>query len=163
MTVTQSALRLDELSRLRNLSQLLDSSIRLPGGYRIGLDGLIGLIPGIGDAIGACAGAYIVIRAAQLGASSVTLVRMIGNVIIETLLGAIPIIGDLFDFVWKANNRNVALLEKQMHRLIDEGMARRRLTTATMILLAAFLLLLAVVLVSLVSVFLRLIQVLGVG
>jgi len=153
----------DELSRLRHLAELLDSAIPLPGGYRIGLDGLIGLIPGVGDAVGACAGAYIVVRAAQLGASTATLVRMIWNVILETLVGAVPVLGDLFDFVWKANNRNVALLEKQAHRLTGEGEARRRLTTATVILLGAFLVLLVLLLVGLVSVLVKLIQALGAG
>lgn len=161
--MTQDTPAGEELSRLRNLAELLDSAIPLPGGYRIGLDGLIGLIPGIGDAVGACAGAYIVIRAAQLGASTALLVRMIWNVILETLVGAIPVLGDVFDFVWKANNRNVALLEEQAHRLTDEGTARRRLTTATLILLAAFLLLLMLLLVGLVSLSLKLIQAVGAG
>jgi len=147
-----------ELSHLRRFAELLDSAVPLPGGYRIGLDGLVGLIPGIGDAVGACAGAYIVVRAAQMGASTATLVRMIWNVVVETLIGAIPILGDVFDFVWKANNRNVALLEGQAHRLTGKGGARRRLTTATLLLLGAFLLLLALLLVGLISLSLKLIQ-----
>lgn len=156
--MTQNTPAGEELSRLRDLAELLDSAIPLPGGYRIGLDGLVGLIPGIGDAVGACAGAYIVIRAAQMGASTATLVRMIWNVILETLVGAVPVVGDVFDFAWKANNRNVALLEAQAHRLSSRGAARRRLATATLILLGAFLLLLALLLLGLVSLSLKLIQ-----
>lgn len=104
------------LERLRAFSRLLDSSIPLPGGYRVGIDGLIGLIPGIGDIAGGAASSYIIIEAARLGASTPTLLRMVFNVLLETLIGQIPFLGDLFDFVWKANVKNVALLEKQFQR-----------------------------------------------
>ena len=98
--------------RLQRLSRFMDSSIALPGGYRIGWDGIIGLIPGIGDIVGLGVSAWIVLGAARLGAPKATLVRMAGNVAIETLVGAVPVIGDLFDFVFKANMRNMRLLER---------------------------------------------------
>ena len=153
----------DELLQLRKLARLLDSAIPLPGGYRIGLDGIIGLIPGVGDALTASAAAYIVIRAAQMGASTATLVRMIFNVLLELVVGAVPVIGDLFDFAWKANNRNIELLEREPDRLSGDGSARRRLTTATLALLGAFLLVLALMVMAAVFLLVNLFQMMGAG
>jgi hypothetical protein len=110
------------VQRIRSLAWLLDNSIPLPGGYRIGLDALIGLVPGLGDAVGALLSAYIVNEARALGAPRSILVRMIGNVLIETVIGAIPFAGDLFDAAFKANSRNLALLAKYQ---LDPISARR--------------------------------------
>jgi len=97
--------------RLNRLAWLLDSSIRLPVlGFRIGIDGLIGLIPGIGDVAGGVLSSYILVQAARLGVPKLTLLRMVFNIVIDTLVGMVPLFGDLFDFAWKANNRNVRLL-----------------------------------------------------
>lgn len=107
---------------IERLGWFLDESITLPGGYKIGLDGFIGLIPGIGDFIGGLLSSVIIYKAHQIGVPRMVLGRMIINMMIDTVLGAIPIAGDLFDFVWKANKRNVALLEdyqqqpKQVYR-----------------------------------------------
>lgn len=99
------------MRRLEALSWLLDSAFSIPGTrFRIGLDGLLGLIPGIGDSLGAVLSAYIIVGAARLGAPKRLLLRMIGNVAVESIVGAVPILGDLFDFAWKANVRNVTLL-----------------------------------------------------
>lgn len=95
---------------VERLSWFLDESITLPGGYKIGLDGFIGLIPGIGDFIGGALSSVIIYKAHQLGVPRMILGRMIINMMIDTVLGAIPLAGDIFDFVWKANKRNVALL-----------------------------------------------------
>lgn len=101
----------DRLRRLDRLSQLLDNAFAIPGTrFRIGLDGIIGLIPGIGDAAGAVLSIYVILQAARLGLPVSTLLRMLGNVAIETVVGAVPIVGDIFDIVWKANIRNMALL-----------------------------------------------------
>lgn len=100
----------ERMQRLRTIAWLLDNSIPLPGGYRIGIDALIGLIPGLGDAAGALVSAYIVNEARGLGAPRSVLLRMMGNVMIETVLGSIPVAGDLFDAAFKANSRNLALL-----------------------------------------------------
>ena len=153
----------DQLTDLQRLARLLDSSIRLPGGYRIGLDGIIGLVPGIGDAVAATLSTYIVVRGARLGASTMTLVRMMGNILLELVVGFVPVLGDLFDFAWKANNRNIALLERHASELSGEGSAGRRLTTATLVLLAAFLLLIGLILVGLISLLVNLLQLLGAG
>lgn len=102
----------DRLRRLRGIAWLLDNSIALPGGYRIGIDAVIGLVPGIGDAIGALLSAYILNEARSLGAPRSVLMRMTGNIVIETVIGSIPLAGDLFDAAFKANMRNIALLER---------------------------------------------------
>lgn len=97
---------------IERLSWLLDESITLPNGYKIGLDGFIGLVPGVGDFIGGLLSSVIIYKANQLGVPRMVLGRMIINMIIDTVFGAVPVLGDLFDFVWKANKRNVALLNK---------------------------------------------------
>jgi hypothetical protein len=108
----QSSSRQERLQRLRGIAWLLDNSIALPGGYRIGVDALIGLVPGVGDAVGALLSAYILNEARALGAPRSVLLRMTGNVLIETVIGAVPFAGDLFDAAFKANMRNLALLER---------------------------------------------------
>ncbi len=102
----------ERLRRLRSIAWVLDNSIPLPGGLRVGLDAIIGLVPGIGDAIGAVISAYLINEARSMGASRSVLLRMTGNVLIETFIGAIPFAGDLFDAAYKSNTRNLALLER---------------------------------------------------
>ncbi len=103
------------LRRLDALSHLLDNSIPVPGTRaRFGLDAVIGLIPGFGDAAGAVVSAYVVVQAARLGASVPTLIHMLLNVGVEAVAGAVPLLGDLFDAAFKANARNVALLRREM-------------------------------------------------
>ncbi len=85
----------------------------MPGtSLRFGLDPVLGLVPGLGDAVGAVLAAWILIEAIRLGAPRATLLRMAANIGLDALLGAAPILGDLFDVVWKANLENVALLER---------------------------------------------------
>ncbi len=132
------------LHRLQSLSRLLDSSIPLPGGYRIGLDGLIGLIPGFGDMAGGIASSYIIIESARLGASTPTLLHMVFNVLVESIIGLIPFLGDLFDFVWKANEKNMALMEKQLKTPQPRNSPEHRLkATVVIIVLILFFGLLA--------------------
>ncbi len=103
--------------RLEKLARLLDASIRVPGtSFRVGADGLIGLIPGIGDAATAAISLYLIAEAQQMGARKTTLFKMMWNAGIDAVLGAIPILGDLFDFAHKANLKNVRLLEREMER-----------------------------------------------
>jgi hypothetical protein len=100
------------LRRLARLARLLDARWGIPGTpWRFGLDGLLGLIPGAGDVAGAALSAYIVWEAHRLGASKLTIARMIANVGIEALIGVVPVLGDLFDVAFKANIRNLRLLE----------------------------------------------------
>src|SRR5271155_2239751 len=96
---------------LDQLSHLLDDCFRVPGtSIRFGLDGIVGFIPGVGDAIGGIASCIIIVAAWVRGVSYVTLARMLANWGIEVLLGAVPVLGNLFDVGWKANRRNYALL-----------------------------------------------------
>jgi len=114
----ESILSSDPASRIRRvrvLAKLLDDSIGIPGTrWKIGLDPIVGLIPGIGDLIGAILSGYIILEAARADVPAVTLVRMLANVGIDTVLGAVPAIGDLFDAAWKSNTKNVALLERHL-------------------------------------------------
>jgi hypothetical protein len=93
----------------------LDAGIRVPGtNLRFGLDPILGLIPGAGDAAGAVLAGWILVEAIRLGASRATVIRIAGNVALDAIVGAVPLIGDIFDFAWKANLRNVALLERHL-------------------------------------------------
>ena len=101
--------------RVRALARLLDSSMTVPGtGWKFGLDPIIGLIPGIGDLVGAVMSSYIILEAVRADVPAITLVRMLVNVGIDTLIGAIPAVGDVFDAAWKSNTMNVALLERHV-------------------------------------------------
>ena len=104
-----------QLERLRRITWWMDEGIRIPGiGIRIGLDPIIGLIPGFGDAAGAILAGSIVVEAARTGISRFTLMRMAGNIALDAAIGAVPVIGDLFDAGWKANTKNLALLERHL-------------------------------------------------
>lgn len=97
------------------VSELLDTRFKLPVvGYRFGLDSLLGLVPGVGDAATAGVSLYLIYEAARAGAGPGMIARMIYNVIIDTILGAVPVLGDLFDFAFKANLRNANLLRNHL-------------------------------------------------
>lgn len=111
------------MERVRRLAHLWDDGFRIPGiPVAFGLDPLVGLVPGVGDAAGALVASYVVLQAARLDVPGLTLLRMLANIAIDTLLGTVPVIGDIFDVVWKANLKNVALIE---HHLADSHGARR--------------------------------------
>ena len=102
-----------ELRRLESFADWMDSRFRIPGTeFRFGLDGLLGLLPGVGDSVTALPAAYIVMRARAIGAPAHLQARMVGNVLLDLLIGAVPLVGDLFDFGFKANRRNVNLLRE---------------------------------------------------
>jgi len=103
------------LDRVRKLGRVLDASIRIPGtSFRFGLDPIVGLIPGVGDAIGTVLSGYIVVEATRLGASLSVLFRMLSNIALEAIVGLIPGAGDAFDVLWKSNIRNLRLLERHL-------------------------------------------------
>jgi hypothetical protein len=111
----------DQVARLRQLAGLLDAAVGIPGTkVRFGLDSVLGLVPGVGDLVGGVLSVFIVISAARLGASPALVARMLGNIAVDTAIGTVPLLGDLFDVGWKANLRNVALIEEHVenpHRL----------------------------------------------
>jgi len=110
------------LQRVARLAYWLDDRFQIPGTrLRMGLDGLLGLIPGIGDTATALVAAYIVLEAARLGVPKRTLARMIANVGVDYIVGLVPLLGDLGDFAWKANRRNARMLHE--HLLTRRGKA----------------------------------------
>lgn len=99
-------------ANIRTLARVLDSAVKIPGtGIRIGADSVFGLVPVVGDIAGAALSGYIVLASARLGAPSSTLMRMLMNIGIDTVVGAVPVLGDMFDVGWRANMRNVELLD----------------------------------------------------
>lgn len=100
------------LAGLGRLADLLDNALPVPGtSYRIGLDPLLGLIPGLGDLVSPLFTAAILLHAREMGVPKVVQARMLINAALDALVGAVPLAGDLFDFAWKANRRNLELLE----------------------------------------------------
>jgi Domain of unknown function (DUF4112) len=124
---------------LHRLGYLLDNSIPIPGTkFRIGWDALIGLVPGIGDLLGGALSLYIILQSARLGVPRALLGRMAWNVGLETVVGSVPLLGDLFDAGFKANLRNLTLLQQH----IEEPRESRRASRRFALLLAGGLLLL---------------------
>lgn len=143
MNGREDAPREQALRRLDTLGYVLDNSIRVPGtSRRFGLDAVIGLVPGFGDAAGALMSAYIVVQAARLGAPASSLARMLLNVGVEAVAGAVPFAGDLFDAWFKANARNVGLLRREMER---PGSTRRSSTAVVLAVVLALVLILGAV------------------
>jgi hypothetical protein len=98
------------------ISKLLDAQFTLPGGFKVGLDGVIGLIPGVGDTISSVIGSYIIIRGLKQKIPKIIIYKMIFNLLVDQLVGMIPFLGDLFDFVYKSNLRNAELFLESMNR-----------------------------------------------
>lgn len=117
--------------RLQRIAKLMDSQVRLPVlGVRIGADAIIGLMPGVGDVITGAIGAYLIYEAQKLGIPRSAVVRMVANIAIDTAIGAIPFAGDVWDFFFRANDRNMQILARHIGGLpIDvayEDTATRR-------------------------------------
>lgn len=109
--------RVDRLARFERLTHFLDDAFKVPGtSLRIGWDTLIGFVPGLGDMITAMLSGYLIYEAKQLGASRWVLTRMVGNVALDFLIGAIPLLGDVFDAFFKSNRRNSRLLKKHLNK-----------------------------------------------
>jgi len=106
---------IERLNRLRRIARLLDAQFGIPGtGWRFGADSLLGLVPGLGDSATALVSLYILIEAHRLGVRPSALARMGWNVALDLGLGAVPVVGDIFDFFWKSNLRNIELLERDL-------------------------------------------------
>ena len=115
---TQSSMsREARIARIDALASLLDTAILVPGtNIRFGLDALIGLVPGIGDAITTVLSLYIVNEARALGAPPLLVARMVANVALDGVVGAVPLVGDAFDVAFRANRRNMKLLRGHLDR-----------------------------------------------
>ena len=104
-------------NRVEVMEKLLERTFVIPGINRpIGLDSLVGLIPVVGDVVTAAMGAYIVWEGRNLGMSKWQLSRMAANIGIDTALGAVPLAGDLFDFLWRSNSRNLKIIRKHLDK-----------------------------------------------
>ena len=103
--------------RVEAMEQLLERSFHIPGTrIPVGLDSIVGLVPVLGDLVTAAMGAYMIWEARNLGMSKWKLVRMTANVGIDTALGAIPLAGDAFDFLWRSNSKNLRIIKKHLDK-----------------------------------------------
>lgn len=126
--------------RFRVLAQTLDDAVRVPGTQiGVGLDFLLGLVPGVGDLAAGALGTYGLWVAQQMGAPRSVLLRMAGNIAVDTVVGSVPLLGDLFDVGFKSNLRNLALLD----RWLDEPVRVRRSSRGLLLVLGAGLAVLA--------------------
>ena len=129
-----------ELERYRALTRLADEAVRVPIiGTRIGLDPLLGLIPGVGDLAGGALASYGLLVGWRAGAPGSVLLRMVLNIGIDTLVGEIPLLGDLFDFGYKSNTRNYRLLEQYLDRPAPVKRESRSLLVGLLLALLALL------------------------
>ena len=145
------------IARLERWAHALDEQFRVPGiGFRFGWDSILGLIPGFGDTAMGIFSAALALEARRLGIPGVVQARMMGNVILDALVGAIPFLGDLFDFVWKANTRNLALLKQH----IDPS---ARPSRGDWVFVTAFLVVIAIALAIPLMLMAALIAILGSG
>lgn len=118
------------VARLRRFAFWLDAGMAVPGTpLRVGLDPVLGLVPGLGDAAGAVLAAWTLVEAIRLGAPRATLARIASNIAIDALIGAVPVLGDVFDVFWKANLKNVALLERHVVDPAGAGKSDRLFVT----------------------------------
>jgi len=132
-----------ELEGLDNFSKLLDTRFRIPGTQiRFGLDFVIGLFPYVGDILGFVFSAGLVLTMVKYGASAQVIIRMLGNIVLDAVVGSIPIIGDLFDLAYRANRRNYHLLEKHYEEGAYEGSVWKVLLPVILVLVLIFFLML---------------------
>jgi len=135
--------KLAKLQQLRKLSDLWDRSLGIPGTkFRVGLESLFGLLPVGGDVLGIVFSVYLVIQALEFNLPKSILAKMVFNIIIDGVVGSVPIIGDIFDTTWKANTKNVNLLEAHLNDPVKSHKSERWFTT---LLLGVLILMLVVI------------------
>ncbi|MGF9562132.1 DUF4112 domain-containing protein [Neorhizobium sp. JUb45] len=118
---TDSIERLRRLRRLSGIARLMDTAIRIPGtGIRFGADSVMGLVPVIGDAGGALIGLYIVNEARRMGVPADKLAQMVGNIALDSVVGSVPVFGDLFDVYFKSHRRNVDMIMQHFGVMPDD-------------------------------------------
>ena len=136
----QQITKQEKAQRLEKLAWILDSVIPIPGtNWRIGLDGLIGLIPGVGDISAGAISTYILYQALRMGVPTMVVGRMLLIIVMESVVGVIPFFGDIFDFAFKSNKRNVELLREYVDQ---PDTVKRRSTFTVIITIVGFLLVL---------------------
>jgi hypothetical protein len=109
----------EQVEWLRHWSHLLDSRFQVPGtGFRFGLDPILGLVPGLGDAVTPLFSSLVILQGVRMGIPRVVQARMVLNVFIDMIVGFVPFVGDLFDFAWRSNTRNLQLLERHAYEVV---------------------------------------------
>lgn len=131
---------------MEKLAIFLDSQYQLPGGRTIGWDGIIGLVPGVGDFITNSLSFYIVLQAALIGCPPSVLLRMCLNIAVDNLLDFIPLLGIILDFLWKSNVMNIELIEKYLEEPIQTRLVSRIIIVA--VLIFAFFVILGTILLT---------------
>lgn len=107
----------EAIARIDRIAKLMDSEFKVPGvPLRFGLDTIVGLVPGVGDAVTGAVSLYLVNEARKAGAPKHLVARMIANAAIDTAVGAIPVAGDVFDFAFKSNRKNARLLKRHLEK-----------------------------------------------
>ncbi len=130
---------------VERLARWLDDAFTVPGTrFRVGWDGILGMVPGVGELVTTVPAIWIVLRAVSMGVPGPVAARMVGNIALENVIGTIPVVGDLFDFAWKANRRNLRLLARYQR---DPTGTRLRSAGALAVALVAVVLV-AVILVA---------------
>lgn len=136
------------LGGLRVISRVFDELVRVPGTrLRFGLDAVLGLLPGGGDLIGGAVSAYAILIAARLGAPPTVIARMVINIAVDTIIGAIPLLGDLFDVGFKSNRMNLQLLER--YEIAPEQVKRGSIAVVALALLIIVALMVLVAMLTL--------------
>ncbi|HUP87787.1 MAG TPA: DUF4112 domain-containing protein [Longimicrobiales bacterium] len=132
------------LGGLRAITRIFDELVHVPGtNLRFGLDALLGLLPGGGDLLGGAFSAYAILIAARLGAPPTVIAHMVLNIGIDTVVGAVPLLGDLFDVGWKANRKNLKLLERYEASPEEVKRGSMALVAGALLIIAALLVLVA--------------------
>lgn len=139
-TVYQSGMvqnEADAKAEVRKIAEYLDSKFTLPFGWKIGWDGILGLIPGIGDVLTTAFSFYIIYKAALIGCPPSVILRMGLNVLIDNVLDAIPLIGNIFDFMWKSNIKNVQLMDRFLAEPHQTTLSSRAVVLVTLLFVCA--------------------------
>jgi len=126
----------ESLQEIRKMADFLDSKYQLPFGWRVGWDGILGLIPGVGDLATNLISFYILYKGAILGCPVSVVLRMGLNILIDNVIDTIPLLGNIFDFMWKANNKNLALIESYLQQPHQTRRSSQAVVTVTLILVA---------------------------
>ncbi len=136
----QSDITEDDLKWLDSASQFLDNRFRIPGTeIRFGFDFLVGLIPGVGDVVSFGLSGLLLTAMARKGASGIVMLKMLGNILLDTLVGTVPVLGDIFDLSYRANRRNLALLREHYRHDEHQGSAWPVIVVLLLVLFAMFL------------------------
>jgi len=142
-TNTSGTKEAPDLSWVDSLTHLLDSRFKLPGtNFRFGLDPILGLIPGIGDATSMLISGVLILHMYRHGASRKAIIMMVGNVLLDAIIGSIPIVGSIFDFAYKANERNIRIMKRHYYEGRYQGRGTGMMIVAGLLILGVIVLIL---------------------